>query len=81
MSRFTFVINEKLYSLETQEDVLKIITFILEDETITIIDNKKCRAQTHYGSWLLEKILDWLKLSALLTVVKFSDMLEDIMHE
>lgn len=81
MNRFEFVINEKLYRLETQDDVLKLIKFIVDDEEITIIDTKECTAQSHYGHWLLEKILDWLKLSALLTVTKFGNMLEDILHE
>lgn len=81
MNRFEFVVNEKIYPLETQDDILKVINFILEDETITIIDNKARRVQTHYGDWLLEKILNWLKLSAALTVVKFNDMMAGILYE
>ena len=81
MNRFEFVVNEKIYSPETQDDVLKIVNFILEDETITVVDHKECRAQTHYGAWLLEKILEWLKLSAALTTVKFNNMLEVILYE
>ena len=81
MNRFEFVVNEKLYYLETQEDVLKIIKFIVDDEEITIIDTKERTAQSHYGHWLLEKILDWLKLSAALTTVKFNNMLEVILYE
>lgn len=81
MNRFEFVVNEKIYRIETQDDVLKVISFILEDETITIIDNKACRVQTHYGDWLLEKILNWLKLSASLTVVKFNNIMEGVLYE
>ena len=49
MDRFEFVVNDKLYTLETQADVLIIITFILEDEEITVIDRNKQTAQTHYS--------------------------------
>lgn len=81
MDRFEFVVNDKLYTLETQADVLIIITFILEDEEITVIDRNKQTAQTHYGRWFIEKILEWLKRSALLPVVKFSNILEEITDE
>lgn len=81
MNRYIFIVDEKLYNPDTQDDVLKLIKFIVDDEEITIIDTKECTAQSHYGHWLLEKILDWLKLSALLTVTKFDNMLEGILHE
>lgn len=81
MDRFEFVVNDKLYTLETQADVLIIITFILEDEEITVIDRNKQTAQTHYGRWFVDKILEWLKRSALLPVVKFSNILEEITDE
>lgn len=81
MDRFEFVVNDKLYTLETQADVLIIITFILEDEEITVIDRNKQTAQTHYGNWFIDKILEWLKRSALLPVVKFSNILEEITDE
>jgi len=81
MNRYIFIVDEKLYNPDTQDDVLKLIKFIVDDEEITIIDTKECTAQSHYGHWLLEKILDWLKLSALLTVTRFGNMLEDILHE
>lgn len=81
MDRFEFVVNDKLYKLETQADVLIIITFILEDEEITVIDRNKQTAQTHYGRWFIDKILEWLKRSALLPVVKFSNILEEITDE
>lgn len=81
MNRYIFIVDEKLYNPDTQDDVLKLIKFIVDDEEITIIDTKECTAQSHYGHWLLEKILDWLKLSALLTVTRFDNMLEGILHE
>ena len=81
MNRYIFIVDEKLYNPDTQDDVLKLIKFIVDDEEITIIDTKECAAQTHYGAWLLEKILEWLKLSAALTTVKFNNMLEGILHE
>lgn len=81
MDRFEFVVNDKLYTLETHADVLIIITFILEDEEITVIDRNKQTAQTHYGRWFIDKILEWLKRSALLPVVKFSNILEEITDE
>lgn len=81
MNRYIFIVDEKLYNPDTQDDVLKLIKFIVDDEEITIIDTKECTVQSHYGHWLLEKILDWLKLCPLLTVTRFNNMLEGILHE
>ena len=81
MNRYAVIIDNKFIQAETQDDVLKILRSIVDDEEITIIDTKECTAQSHYGHWLLEKILDWLKLSALLTVTRFDNMLEGILHE
>ena len=81
MNRYAVIIDNKFIQVETQDDVLKILRSIVDDEEITIIDTKECTAQSHYGHWLLEKILDWLKLSALLTVTRFDNMLEGILHE
>lgn len=81
MNRYIFIVDEKLYNPGTQDDVLKLIKFIVDDAEITIIDTKECTSQSHYGHWLLEKILEWLKLSAALTTVKFNNMLEGILYE
>lgn len=81
MNRYIFIVDEKLYNPDTPDDVLKLMQFIVDDEEITIIDTKECTAQSHYGHWLLEKILDWLKLSALLTVPRLDSLMEGILHE
>lgn len=81
MNTFEFIINDTLYALETQDDVLEIIRFMLDDEEITAIDRKARAVHTHYGRWWMDKILEDLKLSGLLTVVKFSNLLEDITDE
>ena len=102
MSSYAVIIDSKFIQVETQDDVLKILRSIVDDEEITIIDIANKTVHTHYGhyfldkifEWLkncalspvnghcfLDKIFEWLKSCALLTVTRFDNMLEGILHE
>lgn len=81
MNRYIFIVDEKLYNPDTQDDVLKLIKFIVDDEEITIVDIENKTVHTHYGHYFLDKIFEWLKSCALLTVTRFDNMLEGILNE
>ena len=102
MSSYAVIIDNKFIQAETQDDLLKILRSIVDDEEITIVDIANKTVYTHYGHYfldkifewlkscalsnvnshyLLDKIFEWLKSCALLTVPRFDNMLEVILHE
>lgn len=81
MNRYAVIIDNKFIQAETQDDVLKILRSIVDDEEITIVDIANKTVHTHYGHYFLDKIFEWLKSSALLTVTRFDNMLEGILDE
>lgn len=81
MNRYAVIIDNKFIQAETQDDVLKILRSIVDDEEITIIDIANKTVHTHYGHYFLDKIFEWLKSCTLLTVTRFDNMLEGILHE
>lgn len=81
MNRYAVIIDNKFIQAETQDDVLKILRSIVDDEEITIVDIANKTVHTHYGHYFLDKIFEWLESCALLTVTRFDNMLEGILHE
>lgn len=81
MNRYAVIIDNKFIQPETQDDVLKILRSIVDDEEITIVDIANKTVHTHYGHYFLDKIFEWLKSCALLTVTRFDNMLEGILNE
>lgn len=81
MNRYAVIIDNKFIQAETQDDVLKILRSIVDDEEITIVDIENKTVHTHYGHYFLDKIFEWLKSCALLTVTRFDNMLEGILNE
>lgn len=81
MNRYAVIIDNKFIQAETQDDVLKILRSIVDDEEITIVDIANKTVHTHYGHYFLDKIFEWLKSCTLLTVTRFDNMLEGILYE
>ena len=68
MNSYAVIIDNKFIQPETQDDVLKILRSIVDDEEITIVDIANKSVHTHYGHYFLDKIFEWLKSCALSTV-------------